>query len=214
MDRFSDDRGALDFIASRIADEAQREGVSFSEIERKMLYFSETAWTLPEIWDVSDEFDEKYDREAYEKKVSQLIKKSADRGRKRLPEEYEAWTEAIRHLSKDDRYLLVMVRQAGLRAVSRTHRGHGKMWRVWVTCGTVIVLFGGLVWCLEQLFPPRSSIGRSGVPITDYSFAFWTAIVCVVCIYSLIRFLVGSRKWDGLMARAVEWIFGKEKRAK
>ena len=58
MDRFPDDREALDFIASQIAEEALREGVPFSEAERKMLYFSETAWTLPDIWEVSDKFDE------------------------------------------------------------------------------------------------------------------------------------------------------------
>src|ERR1700730_8941297 len=156
MDQFSNDREALDFIASRIAGEAQREGVSFSEIERKMLYFSETAWTLPEIWDVSDEFDQNYEQGTYERKVSQLIKKAVGRARKQQPEEYEAWTEAIRRLSKGDRYLLVMVWQAGLRAISRTHRGPGKMWRVWVTGATVVVLFGSLVWCLEQLFPDSS----------------------------------------------------------
>jgi len=53
MDRFPNDREALDFIASRIADEAQRDSVALSEVERKMLYFSETAWTLPDILDIN-----------------------------------------------------------------------------------------------------------------------------------------------------------------
>jgi hypothetical protein len=45
-------REAKEFLASQIAEEAQREQVPFSEIERKMLHFSETGWTLPDIMDV------------------------------------------------------------------------------------------------------------------------------------------------------------------
>jgi hypothetical protein len=47
--RFASAREAKQFLVAQIADEAQREGVSLSEIERKMLYFSETDWTLPDI---------------------------------------------------------------------------------------------------------------------------------------------------------------------
>lgn len=87
MDRFSNDREALDFIASRLADEATRDGVEFSEVERKMLYFSETAWTLPDIMDVNDQFDANCNQDTYEKKISQLIKRSVSRARKQQPEE-------------------------------------------------------------------------------------------------------------------------------
>ena len=92
----------------------RRDGVPFSEVERKMLYFSETAWTLPDILNVNDEFDRNYDQDVYEKKVSQLIKKAVSRARQDQREEFEAWTAAIRRLSKDDRHLLVMVERAGL----------------------------------------------------------------------------------------------------
>ena len=42
---------------SQIADEAQRENIVLSEPERKMLYFSESGWTLPDLSTVADEFD-------------------------------------------------------------------------------------------------------------------------------------------------------------
>ena len=42
-------RSAKEFIVQCIVDEAQREGVPLTETERKMLYFSETHWTLPDI---------------------------------------------------------------------------------------------------------------------------------------------------------------------
>lgn len=70
MNRFSDAREAKEFLVSRIAEEAQQEAVPLSEVERKMLYFSETAWTLPDIMDVSDEFDRTYDQGEYEKKIA------------------------------------------------------------------------------------------------------------------------------------------------
>jgi len=44
MNQFSQSRDAKEFLIARIVREAQIEGVPLSEIERKMLYFSETHW--------------------------------------------------------------------------------------------------------------------------------------------------------------------------
>lgn len=73
MHHFSNAREAKEFLISRLVAEAQRENVSLSEIERKMLYFSETAWTLPDIMEVNNEFDREYDQAEYENKISRLI---------------------------------------------------------------------------------------------------------------------------------------------
>src|ERR1700737_4280178 len=110
MHRFSTDREALDFVAAQIADQAQRDGITLTEVERKMLYFSETAWTLPDISEVSEEFDRDYDQGAFEKKVSKLIKNAVRSARKQQQEKFEGWVEAIRRLSKEDRFLIVMVK--------------------------------------------------------------------------------------------------------
>jgi len=72
MDHFSNAREAKEFLVSRIVQEAQQEGVSLSEVERKMLYFTETAWTLPDIMEVSDEFDRTYDQGEYEQRLQVL----------------------------------------------------------------------------------------------------------------------------------------------
>ena len=100
MKRFSDAREAKEFLVSRIAEEAQQEAVPLSEVERKMLYFSETAWTLPDIMDVSDEFDRTYDQGEYEKKIADLVKNAGKRARKDNREEYEGWWDAIRVLRR------------------------------------------------------------------------------------------------------------------
>ena len=55
MTRFASAREAKEFLVAKIAEEAQREGVPLSEVERKMLYFTETAWTLPDIMEVNEQ---------------------------------------------------------------------------------------------------------------------------------------------------------------
>jgi hypothetical protein len=96
MDRFPSERTAKEFLVSRILEEAQREGVPLSDIERKMLYFSETGWTLPDIMDVSDQFDQEYDQDTYEKKVSALVRRLTKRVRKDNREEYDSWVPCER----------------------------------------------------------------------------------------------------------------------
>lgn len=68
MNHFPSAREAKEFLVSRIVEEARRENVPLSEIERKMLYFSETFWTLPHIMDVNDQFQREYDDREYERK--------------------------------------------------------------------------------------------------------------------------------------------------
>jgi hypothetical protein len=46
---FKTTRDAKEYLVSRIVAEADRAGIQLSDIERKMLYFSETGWTLPDI---------------------------------------------------------------------------------------------------------------------------------------------------------------------
>jgi len=57
MDPFSSPREAKEFLIARILAQAEHDGVALSDVERKMLYFSETGWTLPDIAAVNDEFD-------------------------------------------------------------------------------------------------------------------------------------------------------------
>src|ERR1700693_1042709 len=94
MNHFSSAHEAKDFLVSNIVAEAQREKVPLSEKERTMLYFSETAWTLPDIMEVNDEFDREYDQAEYEKKIAHLIRNAANRARKENPEEFATWLSA------------------------------------------------------------------------------------------------------------------------
>ena len=205
MDRHSSDREALDFVVSRIADEAQRDGTPLSEIERKMLCFSETAWTLPDIVDVSDEFDKKYNQDDYEKKISLLIRKAVKRARDQQPEEFQAWIQAVRRLRKDDRYLLVMVDQAKVGSMFHPSRPPGDLLKLWGTGIAIVGLFSGLVWFINKLAPNKSLGPHQGDLV---AFAFWVAIVGVVVLYSVLRLFIGARKLADIGNRALAWLFG------
>lgn len=107
--KFATDKRALDYLAGRIAAEAEREGSALSEVERKMLYFSETDWTLPEMAEVSAEFDRVYDQNEYERKIAGLIGKVTASFQGADSDEQENWDAALERLSEGDRFLPVMV---------------------------------------------------------------------------------------------------------
>ena len=115
MKAFRSARQAKEFLIPKIVAEAQRENVPLSEIERKMLYFSESGWTLPDITTVYEEFDRELDLDKYEKKIASLIRKADKRVRKESREDYGAWWAAVRFLKSEDHYISVMIRIAGLR---------------------------------------------------------------------------------------------------
>jgi glutaredoxin-related protein len=89
--------------------EERRENVLWSEVERKMLYFSETAWALPDMAEVNDAFGSKYDHVEYEQKIANLIRKLCARARADSQDEFDKWREAVRALGHEDHYLLVII---------------------------------------------------------------------------------------------------------
>jgi hypothetical protein len=96
-------------LVERILSQAKRKGISLSDVEQKMLYFSETAWTPPDMENVSRKFDEKYDQNKYEAKIASLI-----RGIKRDQEQNlgDEWERAVDVLRKEDHYVLLLINAA------------------------------------------------------------------------------------------------------
>jgi hypothetical protein len=97
---------AKDYLAGQIVEEAARTGILLSDVERKMLYFSETGRTLLDIREVSLQFDREYDEGEYERKIGGLAGGLQARMR---DEEKTRWESAIDRLSRRDHYLLVLV---------------------------------------------------------------------------------------------------------
>lgn len=78
-----------------------------SETERKMMYFAETAWTLPDIWEVNQSFEQDSDRPAFEAKIGQMAHKA--RVRAAAADELESWNRAVQVLKREDHYLIVLL---------------------------------------------------------------------------------------------------------
>lgn len=112
MQTFSNSRDAKEFLVDRIVSQAQRDGVSLSDVERKMLYFSETAWTLPDMAEVNQEFESNYDQGDFERKIAGIV---SNIQRAPMPEKGEerSWDQAVRVLRGEDHYLLVLIDAAG-----------------------------------------------------------------------------------------------------
>lgn len=146
MKDFATDREALDYLSARIAAEAERENTPLSEVERKMLYFSETAWTLPGMAAVSAEFDRNYDQDEYERKISRLVRKIEADGRNKDPEEEQTWDCAVEKLSQGDRYLLVLLNPS-FSKTTPAHRPPHDILKLWLTAfGIVAGLFAFLAF--------------------------------------------------------------------
>lgn len=72
-----------------------------------MMYFTETAWTLPDIWEVSESFERDYDSAVYEAKIGELAHKA--RACAAATGELEMWKRAVQVLKREDHYLLVLL---------------------------------------------------------------------------------------------------------
>ncbi len=182
---------AKDYLVSQIVDEAQREQVPLSDVERKMLYFTETKAMSQDMVEASDAFDRDYDQEAYEKKIAKLIRKAASRARK--AGEYHDWRNAIRVLQKGDHYLLVMIRIAGLRPPHDSLKLFG--------IGTLIacaLTFTFLVFARYNVtLPSRDLLWLYG----------WIAAASLAIGYTLFRWIVGAQRFDVLLGKLVEKVF-------
>ncbi len=103
---------AKQFLISRVIDEAGVEQVTLSEVEKKMLYFTEVHPSLPNIYEINAQFERDYDSDEYEAKIAGLLKNARGRDRQSSPSREQDWKDALDALKHEDHYILVMVGQA------------------------------------------------------------------------------------------------------
>ncbi len=190
MKVFNTGREAKEFLISKIIEEAQRENVPLSEVERKMLHFTESGWTLPDITEVSEDFDRDCDQAKYEKKIAKLVTKAYRCIRKGSREDYDKWWAAIGFLQREDHYISVMIRSAGLRPP-------GDQLRLYATAIGIVGCF--LAWifvCIKYniAMPSRGSL----------VIFVWAVVACSFVAYTLLRFILGRGRADDLTSQALE----------
>lgn len=182
------EREAKEYLVSKIVDEARRRRVRISEIERRMLFFSETGWSLPDIVDVVAEFERHHDASKFEHKVIRLIEGTRER---MDTNEARRWNEARACLQTGDHYLEVLIDRAG------SKRTGDIPWRVWAT--VAVLMSGGFLFLVSVDWYLGRTARRD-----ERAFFAWAAAMVVAIAYTVLRGIFGPRAVDGLIARVTD----------
>lgn len=194
MRQFANAREAKEFLVSSIVSEANLENVPLSEIERKELFFSETGWTLPDMLRINEQFERNYDSREYERKIAHLIRNARKRAEQSNSEGGKSWVGAIEILSKEDHYILVMIRQAG-----GSTRPRGDLLKLFLTAFAVIALFLGLAIIAEHF---RIDTSRPAL-----RYYLWVAAISVVALYLSASAVLGRKSAENLLGRVLVKVF-------
>lgn len=99
---------AKDFLVQHTVEQALLEGLSLSDLEKRMMYFTESGNAPGDPTELNEAFEAEYDTAPYEAKVSKLLHHAYARLKKENPESVRRWDESIRLLRRGDHYILVM----------------------------------------------------------------------------------------------------------
>jgi hypothetical protein len=101
-------REAKDFLVQQTAEQAQLEGLPFSDLERRMMYFTEIEEMSEDPIKLNEEIEAEYDSDEYEAKISKLLHHAYARIKRENLEAARQWSEAMLELGKGDDYILVL----------------------------------------------------------------------------------------------------------
>src|SRR6266436_8258431 len=101
-------REAKDFLVQETAKQASIEGVPLSELEKRMMYFTESGYVPEDPIALNEEFEAQYDTEEYEAKIAKLLQHAYERAGKENDATRKQFDAAITCLRRGDHYVLVM----------------------------------------------------------------------------------------------------------
>ncbi len=147
-------REAKDFLVAQTAEQAALEGVPLSDLEKRMMYFTEGKDAPEDPTVLNDEFEAQYDATKYEKKISRLMRQAYKRLRKENSEKAVLWDRAIRAIRRGDHYILV------LWGHPLSHKSP-RDWAIFLVIGLPVAAY----WLFAFFFLPR----RNGAwPYSNY----------------------------------------------
>jgi hypothetical protein len=101
-------REAKDFLVNETAEQASRDGVALSDLEKRMMYFTESDHSSESPVELNGEFEAQYDSSEYEAKIGKLLRRAESRLKREKPVRARRFSEALRCLAKGDHYLSVL----------------------------------------------------------------------------------------------------------
>ena len=146
-------REAKDFLVQQTAEQAALDNEPLSDLEKRMMYFTETGHCPEDPVSLNNAFEAEYDTPTYEKKISLLMAHAYRRIKRDSPEKLRLWNDAFRVLSKGDHYILLFWRQKTI----------GRFPRIWSTY--VLIALAIAVMSLLSFFFFGSFLGRGRVGI-------------------------------------------------
>jgi hypothetical protein len=83
---------AKDFLVQQTTEQATRENIPLSDIEKRMMYFTESgATSCDNPVELNDEFEAQYNTPEYEAKISRLLHRAYERLKGEDPERVREW---------------------------------------------------------------------------------------------------------------------------
>ena len=101
-------RQAKDFLVQQASEQAALESVQLSDLEKRMMYFTESDSSCENPAALNEEFEAQDDTEEYETKLSELLHHAYERLKKENPEKVRNWDQSIETLRNGDHYILVL----------------------------------------------------------------------------------------------------------
>jgi hypothetical protein len=95
-------------LVQQTEEQAQLEGILLSDLEKRMMHFTEGPDACEDPAALNEEFEVQYNTAEYEAKIARLMAQAYRRLKKQNPEAARSWNAAIRELRKGDHYILVM----------------------------------------------------------------------------------------------------------
>jgi len=148
-------REAKDFLVAQTAGQAALEGVPLSELEKRMMYFTEGPGAIEDPTTLNDEFEAEYDNAEYEKKISTLMSHAQRRLKKEDAAKAGYWDNAVKCLQKGDHYILVLygnTEQSGALPVSPK----SLLWLVMFLL-PLLILLAVVYFATRRFAPPRGA---------------------------------------------------------
>ena len=131
-------REAKDFLVNQAAQQAAIDAVPLSDLEKRMMYFSESDPTCEDPIALNNEFEAQYDSAPYEKKISRLMDHAYRRIKTESQDKVRSWNDAFEVLRKGDHYILMLAHQPGSSLIT-------KNWPTYVLAGFTIAGFATLI---------------------------------------------------------------------